>query len=370
MSDTARAGAILTIDLDAIAENYRRLRARFRGPTLAAVVKADAYGTGIERVAPLLAAIGCREFFVAQIDEGIALRALLPDARIHVLNGLLPGTASDFAEYRLIPVLNALEEIEAWSRFLGGRGGGAAALPADIHFDTGLSRLGLDERSTEMLLHEPERLSGIAVATILSHLACSDEPDDPLNVEQLARFTQIRGYFSGTTASLVSSSGIFLDPRHHFDLARPGAALYGVNPQPKDSNPMAQVVRLQGKILQVRNIDSPRTVGYGATHRAGPGGRVATVAVGYADGYLRSLSNAGIGYVGDIRVPVIGRVSMDLVTLDVSAVPEDRLQPGALVDMIGPHNTVDDVARAAGTVGYEILTGLGRRYRRVYRSGA
>jgi alanine racemase len=364
----ARAGAILTIDLDAVADNYRRLCAELGGTACAAVVKADAYGLGMEKVAPALVRGGCETFFVAHIDEGMELRRLLRDADIHVFNGLQPGSEPVFAEHRLVPVLNSLGDIEAWARFRD-RAGAPPFPPADIHVDTGMARLGLPPEDVETLGREPDRLGSIDVAYVISHLACADEPGHTLNRQQLDAFRKARAALPGRPASLVNSSGIFLGPDYHFDLARPGAALYGVAPVPGEPNPMAQVVRLQGKILQVRDVDTPQTVGYGATHRIARRGRIATVAVGYADGYLRSLSNSGGANFGDIRVPVVGRVSMDLITLDVSDLPHRMARPGDLVDLIGPHNPVDRLAAEGGTIGYEILTSLGSRYHRVYKGG-
>jgi len=356
-------GAILTIDLDAVVANYRLLQGRLGDRSCAAVVKADAYGLGMDKVAPALAAAGCPIFFVAQIEEGITLRRLLADAEIHVLNGLLPDSAPVFLEHRLVPVLNSLGNIEAWSRFCAGRD---SVPPADVHIDTGMARLGLPAGELAVLTAEPERLQGLNLAYLISHLACADEPDHPLNRQQLDSLKAALGALPATRVSFANSSGIFLGPDYHFDLARPGVALYGVAPVPGEPNPLAQVVRLQGKILQVRDVDTPQTVGYGATHRVTRKGRIATVAVGYADGYLRSLSNSGSAYIGDTGVPVVGRVSMDLITLDVSAVADREARPGTLVDLIGPHNPVDRVAAEAGTIGYEILTSLGSRYHRTY----
>ena len=199
------------------------------------------------------------------------------------------------------------------------------------------------------------------------HLACGDEPDHPLNRQQRDTFAAALARLPAAPASLAASSGIFLGPDYHFDLVRPGVCLYGVNPQPGHPNPMAPVLQLQAKILQIRDVDTPQTVGYGATHRfAGPT-RVATVAAGYADGYPRSLSGRGTAHFRDISVPVVGRVSMDLITLDVTRAPEAR--PGEMVDLIGPHHDVDALAAEAGTIGYEILTSLGRRYLRHYVNG-
>jgi alanine racemase len=364
MSGPDTAGAILSIDLDAVVANWRLLRRRLDGTACAAVVKADAYGLGVARVAPALAAAGCDTFFVATIDEGVALRRLLGAvAGIHVLNGLAPDSAAVFAEHGLVPVLGSLDEIAAWAAF----GGAAPNAPAaDVHVDTGMSRLGLAADELDRLVAEPERLAGVDVAYLISHLACAEESENPMNRRQLDALRRARAALGLSRTSFANSSGIFLGPDFHFDMARPGAALYGIAPQSGRPNPMAQVIRLQGKIVQVRTIDRPKTVGYGATHRAAGRERIATVAVGYADGYPRTPGNVASGFVGDVRVPVVGRVSMDLITFDVSAVDEARVHPGAFIDLIGPNHSVDDLAAEAGTIGYEILTRLGRRYHRVY----
>ena len=359
MSDPeTRAATILTIDLAAIAENYRTLRRQFTGGEVGAVVKADAYGLGMERAAPALMNAGCRTFFVALPDEGVALRALSQDARIFVLDGLLPGCAEDYAHHRLIPVLGSLPEIAAWRS--------QAPAPAALHIDTGMARLGLSAAEVAAIDDHPGLLAGINFTTIISHLACADEPNHPLSQTQLQAFAAARRILPAAEASLANSPGIFLGPAHHFDLARSGAALWGLNPTPGAPNPMKQVINLKGKILQVRAVDSPQTVGYGATHRIVSPGRLATVAIGYADGYLRSLGNSGAVYLGHHEAPVVGRVSMDLITIDVSAVAEADCRPGTMVDIIGPLNPADDMAARAGTIGYEVLTALGRRHHRTY----
>jgi len=367
MSKEEHSGAILTVDLTAIAANWKLLRDRLGSATCSGVVKADAYGLGAEAVGKTLAAAGCEVFVVAHLDEGLRLRSALPDAEIHVLNGAPPKTEPEFAAHRLIPVLNGLGDIERWRRFCAGKG---EPLPADVHVDTGMSRLGLPPAEIDLLAAEPQRLSGIAPRYLISHLACADEPGHPMNGEQLAAFRRAHERLPLAEASFANSSGIFLGADYHFDMARPGIALYGGNPVPEKPNPMAQVVRLQGKILQVRDVDTPQTVGYGATYRISRPTRIATVSVGYADGFLRSLGNSGSAFIGDVEAPIVGRVSMDLTTLDVSAVPEAECLPGGLVDLIGPHNPIDAVADRAGTISYEILTDLGPRYHRVYTGGA
>jgi alanine racemase len=363
----ALAGAVLTIDLGAVVANYRLLRKRLGNTEAAAVVKADAYGLGVTKVAPALAAAGCRTFCVAHVGEGIALRRLLGKAAtVVVLNGLLKGAEDAYAEHGLTPALGSLGEIAAWRDRCRRR---KRKLACWLHADTGMLRLGLPPDELNTLAERPRLLDGLDVRVVMSHLACADERAHPKNREQLGRFADARRRLPMGKASFANSGGVFLGDDFHFDIARPGVALYGVAPIAGEPNPMSPVVRLRAKIVQVRRVDTPETVGYGATHRIEGPGRIATVPVGYADGYLRSLSNRGTGYIGDVPVPVVGRVSMDLITLDVTHVPESQATVGAMVDLIGPHNPVDRVAAEAGTIGYEILTGLGARYHRAYVGG-
>jgi alanine racemase len=299
-------------------------------------------------------------------EEGIALRTLLPDSEIHVFAGATADNMPDLLRHRLIPVLNSLSQITAATAYARHHD---APIVADIHLDSGMNRLGLPAGEVAALAGDPPLLDGLTIRYVMSHLACADEPDHPLNAQQLTAFMAARARvpaLAAAQASFANSGGIFLGPDFHFDLARPGAALYGLKPHNPRPNPMAQVVRLQGKILQVRDVDTPMTVGYGAAHRVTAKGRIATVGVGYADGYRQSLTNRGHAYLGDVRVSVVGRVSMDLIALDVSQVPPTQAVPGALVDLLGPQHDADALAAEAGTIGYEILTGLGRRFHRVY----
>jgi alanine racemase len=362
-----RAGAILDIDLDAIVANYKLLANRLGpGARCAAVVKADAYGLGAAEVAPALARAGCKTFFVASIDEGLALRALLPKAQIAVLNGLVMGTPADFAKAALLPVLNDLGQVRQWHAYAHPRGGAAAML----HVDTGLARLGLPPQEVRALAEEPELLQGFKLMLILSHLACAGEPAHPMNLEQLHRFRSLLRGLPKAPASLAASSGIFLGADFHFDMVRAGAALYGVNPLPGRPNVMRPVLRLRAKILQVQDVDRGQSVGYGAAHRMDRPGRVATVALGYADGWLRSSSQRGTARIAGNPAPVIGRISMDLITLDVTNIDPQLARPGAYADLLDEHYGVDDAAFAAETIGYEILTALGRRCLRLYRGGS
>jgi alanine racemase len=358
-----RASAVLEIDVAGIAENWRFLARRVAPAGCAAVVKADGYGLGASVVAGALAAAGCRRFFVATLDEALGLRRTLAEpGEIAVLNGPVPGSADEFVEARLVPVLNDPGQIAEWQRAAKRRG----PLPAMLHLDTGMARLGLTEREFDHVTDEPCRSGVIRWRAVLSHLACADEPNHPLNRDQHARFLASRRRLGGVAASLAASSGIFLGGDYHFDFVRPGAALYGVNPQPGLPNPMRQIVHLNARILQIRDVDAGQPVGYGATHVMTSAGRLATVAVGYADGWLRSLSQRGSGRIGGVRVPLLGRVSMDLAVFDVSAVDPSIAQPGGFVELLGDDYGVDAAAADAGTIGYEVLTALGRRYHRIY----
>lgn len=335
----------------------------------AAVVKADGYGLGAAKVAAALLGAGCRTFFVATLDEGLALRRCLDETKpcracaIMVLNGVPVGAAADALRHRLTPILNALADVDAWSALARRE---QAPIRVALHVDTGMSRLGLPMQEVDELAGDLRRLDGLDLCLIISHLACADTPGHPLNARQLDAFRAALARLPKSPWSLANSSGIFLGRDYWGDFVRPGVALYGVTPLPGQLNPMREAVRLDGRILQVRQIDSGSSVGYGATHLAVGRARIATVGVGYADGFLRSLSNRGSGYIGDQRVPLAGRVSMDLITFDVSGVPEALARPGAMIELIGPHQPVDAVAAEAGTIGYEILTALGARYARLY----
>ena len=355
--------ALLRIDLGAIAENWRALALRAAPGAVAGVVKANAYGLGAAQVAPALYAAGCRHFFVAHLSEGIALRAALgAGPMIAVLNGFAPGADEDSG---LVPVLNSLGDVLAHAA--AGRSAGRAQ-PALLHLDTGMARLGLDAGEQARLAADHSLLAGLDLLYVMTHLACADEPDHPLNAEQAARFARACAALPRLKRSFANSSGLFLGSDYASDLARPGCALYGINPTPGAANPRRQVVRLEAPILQIRDIPAGASVGYGASFIAARPSRIATIAVGYADGYLRSLSGQGVAAYRDMILPMVGRVSMDLITLDVTDAP--GIAPGETVQLIGgAAPSPDDLAARAGTIGYEILTSLGDRYRRDYRAG-
>jgi alanine racemase len=361
----ATDAAFLTIDLDAIVANWRLLQRTAGGTPAAAVVKADGYGLGAVPVGRALAAAGCRVFFVAHVEEALALRAALPAPDIAVLNGCPPGAEALFAQHALNPVLNDLGRIAAWLDFARRR---PDAPPAVLHVDTGMNRLGLPPGDVA----RARALAGFETCrwrNLQSHLACADEPDHPMNPRQRQLFERVRAQLPAMTACLAASSGIFLGRDYWYDELRPGAALYGIAPQPGRPNPLAQPLRLDARILQVRRIDRGESVGYGAAHKAQESTKIATITIGYADGYLRAASARGTMRVAGVAVPVVGRVSMDLITLDVGALADADVAPGTLVEVLGPSRTPDDLARDAGTIGYEILTSLGARYHRRYIGG-
>jgi alanine racemase len=366
----AEARSILTIDLDAIVANWRELRDRAAPAQCAAVVKADAYGCGLEAVATALVRAGCETFFVGHLAEGRRLRSVAPRATIYVFNGILPGTAPGYVGHNLHPVIGSLAELAEWNAFVtatGWHGGGALIV------DTGINRLGLSFEEAMWLARQPQAERG-EVVLLLSHFACADIPDHPLNGKQIAAFRELRAMFPGVPGSLANSPGVFLGPDAHHELVRPGVALYGGNPTPLHLNPMRAVVTLAARIVQVRSVAEGETVGYCATWTAKRDARIAIVAVGYGDGFLRAASASderpgAEAIVAGRRCPLAGKISMDLLAIDVSELPEDLPHRGDFATLIGPDISVDDVASHAGTIAYEVLTNLGSRCRRIYRGG-
>jgi alanine racemase len=369
-ADPTEAGGVLTIDLAAVESNWKRLAGLTVPVECAAVVKADGYGCGLEPVTRTLHRAGCRTFFVADVAEGRRARTVAPDATIYVLNGVMPGSAQAFAADHLRPVINSTTELAEWDAFVATKNwrGGAA-----LHVDTGMNRLGITvEEAAAIAPRLQSENHGFTL--VMSHLACAESPDHPMNARQLRLFRDIRMAYRGVASSLANSSGIFLGERAYCDLVRPGVALYGVNPTPGKANPMRRVVEVKGRIIQVRTIDKGETVGYGAAFTAGRASRIAIIAVGYADGFLRSAGTARGKPAAEVivagkRCPLAGRVSMDVLAVDVTDVAEGAARRGDFATLIGDRVSVDDLAAGMGTIGYEVLTDLGRRYHRLYKGG-
>jgi alanine racemase len=367
--DPAATG-LLTIDLDAIAANWRKLEKASVPAECSAAVKADAYGCGIDRVVPALAQAGCKTFFVATIDEARAARAGAPDAAIYVLNGLSPNAGDALAAVKAQPMIGDLNELAEWDMFCRRTGwtGGAG-----IHVDTGMSRLGLSIAEAQSLA--PRLNSGHHGFTLaISHLACAEQVQNPMNARQVGAFREVSHLFSGVTSSLANSSGIYLGPSFLFDMVRPGAAIYGVNPTPEAANPMLPVIELKARIIQTRDVPRGDTVGYGATWTARRPTRLAIIAAGYADGYFRAAgSNDGTRgadvVIAGQRCPIAGRISMDLIAADITDLPANAARRGHMATLIGEGVTIDELGRHFGTIAYEVLTSLGRRYERAYKAG-
>lgn len=361
-----RAGAVLTVNLAAIAANYRLLDARTPGALCAAVVKADAYGLGVAQVAPVLEQAGARHFFVAHVDEGLALRqSVSAAAQITVLHGARPEAVEDCVQSGLRPVLNSLEQISQLQDLAKRLG---RPLNAALQLDTGMSRFGLSGDDVHVLAQEPHRLDGITLSLIMSHLACADTPANPANAAQLQALQAYAALLPKAPLSLAASSGIFLGEAFHQNLVRPGAALYGIAPNTWCPNPLAPVVNLSAHILQIRHLSRGERVGYGLTWQADGPCRVATIATGYADGFARQGAEKGCAWFKGQRLPVLGRISMDSMTVDISAIPEGQIAADDMVDLLTDSYGVDAVAVAENTIGYEVLTSLGRRYHRVYKN--
>lgn len=358
------ASGILTIDLSAIRQNYRSLSALTSPARVAAVIKADAYGLGAARVAPVLEQDGCRDFFVAHFDEALALRSHLhADTRIYVLNGLQPGAEAACAEAGVIPVLNSLDQYMRWNDTAQAAG---RILEAVLQFDTGMSRLGVPSQERPALIEAIRQSNAVKINYIMSHLASADDADSAQNAAQRGEMQAIAAEFPDVSVCFANSGGIFLGNDYHGSLARAGLALYGGAPTLGRLNPMQPVVRLEVAAIQTRNVAAGTLVGYGGAHRTAGEMQLTTIAAGYADGLPRSLSDRGAVYFRGIRLPIVGRVSMDSMTVDTTALGQGALLPGDLVEVLGPNQTLEDLAEAAGTIAYEILTSLGRRYHRQY----
>jgi alanine racemase len=369
MSGTmANATGSITVDLSRIADNWRALAGKVKPARCAAVVKADAYGLGAERVIPALARAGCEVFFIATPDEADAARRMAPDADIFALDGLVGNSAAAFARLSVKPILSTLDDIVAWSALCRARG---EKLPAGIHIDTGLHRLGLPVRDVRRLAAEPAMMTGIALELVMSHLACADNPRDSKNRDQLVAFETLSALFPQVPRSLAASDGLMLGSSYHFDLVRPGYALYGGQASQLAPTPVKPAVTVAARILAVADVAPGETVGYSAIWRAKRASRIATIAAGYADGIPRHASAPDGRAGGHVLIsghlaPIVGRISMDLTTVDVTDLPEGAAMPGEFATIVGEGLTIEEAGSSAGTIGYEILTRLGHRFTRLY----
>lgn len=350
---TAHPTSRFTVDLNALAANYAAVRARAGGAEVAGMLKANGYGLGGSHVAARLWREGARSFFTAGVGGAEALRSLLgPKADVYVLDGCRPGDADRLMAAGLIPVLNSLEQIEAW------KAGGGARRPAALHIDTGMNRLGLRPEEAETASR-----AGVEISLLMSHLACGDVEGHPMNARQLEAFRAVRPLFPNARASLANSGGIFHGADYAFDMVRPGIALYGGGPWGAPHPEIAPVGTLEGEILQVRDVPAGESIGYAASFTAPRAIRVGTVGVGYADGVLRAHQpNGKVWFDGGLR-PILGRISMDTLAVDLSEAPGARA--GAMVELFGPNRSVDEAAADAGTIAYELLTSVGTRVERI-----
>ena len=369
--DERLSGGRVRVDLDALISNWKKLCALAPDSKTSAVVKADAYGLGIEPVVNALNDAGCKIYFVALPEEGVRVKKLAPHADVFVLGGLFKNSVPTYAEAGLIPVLGSVENIELWGNFWHER---SSRRPCAIHVDTGMNRLGLRLDEASAFVGDDERRHSISPFMMMSHPACADEVDHPKNVEQLALFKEAIGLFPGIEYSFSNSASIIAHKNFSFDLNRPGIAIYGGEAVVGLSNPMKPVVTLEARIIQMRTVKAGETIGYAATHTFARNSRVALVAVGYADGYRRSSFDSGApkdapGFLCGQEVSGLGRISMDISAFDVTDVPEQALETAEWIELFGENLALDDVARATGTIGYELLTGLGPRYSRSYISG-
>ncbi len=374
-ADPRFAGGFLTIDLAALANNYRALARTSQPARTAAVVKADAYGLGAVPVVKTLIAAGCEDFFVALPEEGAVVRSVAPKARIFVLGGLFGTEAAPFfGEHRLIPVLNSLAEIATWEAFCGDEG---ARHPCAIHVDTGMNRLGLTASDVATFIEDNSLTGAVQPILLMSHLACGDDRTHPLNQRQLDAFRTALSRFGSIEASLANSAGVVLGHEYHFDLTRPGIALYGGSPNGRVS--MRPVAAASARVVQVRRAAAGEFASYGASVQLERDTLIAIAGVGYADGLHRAASGAGVstrgdgspgghGFVHGARVPILGRITMDTTLFDVTDLGEDAVNRGDMIELFGPNVAIDEAAATAGTIAYELLTSIGRRYHRSYVS--
>jgi len=356
----------LIIDLDAVAHNFKMFCSHVKkGVICAAVLKANAYGMGVKEVATRLYQEGCRHFFMAHLSEAIEIKNYVgADSFIYVVNGLRKGDEEVYLHYNLIPVLGDPQQIHTWNSFCQDKN---QYLKAALHFDTGMTRTGISMKAAQNM--GLLQISNIEIVCVMSHLACTYQSSHPMNEAQRVAFDTLRQRFPFALGSLSNSGGFFLGEAHHYDMIRLGLALTGCRTSvPRGDYTLKPVVKAYAQILQINEISRGESVGYDATFIASRASRIATLGVGYADGYLRSLSNRGEVYFEGHKLPVVGRVSMDLVTIDITEVPSHKIHIGDWVELFGDNILIDYLAERAGSVPWELLTRIGHRFERFYIS--
>lgn len=356
--------SVLEVNLSAIKKNYQFLESQLVNSKAAAVLKADAYGLGIQKVAPALTEVGCQDFYVAKLDEALELRGILPNANIYVLLGLLEGMEEIFLEHNLVPLLNDYDQIMRWGAYgkkLGRK------IPAIIQVETGFWRAGIPYFDMLKLIQKPEVFEFIEIVYIMSHLACSDTPNHPKNEAQRLEFDRFLKLFPGSRGSFSNSNGVFLGPQYHYDQVRPGRVLYGLGTRASHMHGIAPAVQIYARLLQIRNVPRGECIGYDSLFTATQDSVIGTISAGYADGILRSATNKGHFYIGDYPTPIVGRVSMDFITVDLTGIPDNLLKLGSWVEIVGNHISADELAQEADTTSREIMIRLGKRYHRIYR---
>jgi alanine racemase len=365
MSSDSFFDASLFIDLKAVQENYKILQKKLGSAECFATVKANAYGLGVSEISTALHEVGCNDFCVATLGEAFFLRKSLKSVNIYIFHGLKTSETDCFYDNNFTPILNDLEQIDIWNKFAKKK---SEKLKAFLHFDTGINRLGITKSDTKKLVKNQDKyLTNLNITCLMSHLACANEIDNVRNHNQFDKFIEITKSFPKTKYSISNSSAAYLDDKYHLNIARPGAALFGINPTPYfDSNPMQNVIRLVSKIIHIKEIDENGMVGYGNLCPIKKGMRLATIPVGYADGYLRSLTNRGYVYLNGEIIPTLGKISMDMIVIDISKFKKNEIKTGDEVELIGPHINLSNLSKQAGTIPYEILTSFSARFERIY----
>ena len=353
----------LEVCTESIRHNYRYLCSKASNSVCAVVVKADCYGLGVNNIAPVFQDEGCRDFFVANFDEALNLRSILSDnSNIYVFHGVKEGEHEGFYQNNIIPVLNSFSQLEMWSDYSKQIG---KKLPCIIHIDTGLNRLGINFEDLQKL-YDFKPNEKLDVRYFMSHLSCILQPGHPLNHEQLEKTRVINSYFPDKPITLANSKGVIASEDYHFDMVRPGSALYGIKGKHYHGDIRHSVI-VKGRIIQIREVQNDGFVGYGATKAIKKGSRLAVVPIGYADGYMRILSDNIHAYFGEFKIPAVGIISMDMTIFDISDIPESQINEGDEIELVSSRIPVDELAEKAGTIGYEIMTSFGSRYKRVYK---